>query len=113
MKLWNNLIPYGDRVFRRNYALHLGNGALTSLGDAMTNNVVMTSFASQLTSSNVVIALLVLMKDGGWFLPQFFVAPWAERLPLKLQIYRGTTALRMATWAALVVVVLPLVFPRS
>ncbi|MBK8833759.1 MAG: MFS transporter [Anaerolineae bacterium] len=106
MRFWNNLIPYGDHNFRRNYALHLGNGALTALGDAMTNNVVMTSFASQLTSSNVVIALLVLMKDGGWFLPQYFVAPWAERLPLKLQIYRGTTAIRMATWAAIVLMTL-------
>lgn len=96
------MIPYGDKVFRRNYALHLGNGAFTALGDAMTNSVVMTSFATQLTTSNVLVALIVLVKDGGWFLPQFFVAPWAERLPLKLQIYRGTTALRMATWAVII-----------
>ncbi|MBX7213622.1 MAG: MFS transporter [Thermoflexales bacterium] len=106
MRLWNAIIPYGDRVFRRNFALNVGNGALSALGDAFTNSVVMTSFVSQLTSSNVLVALLVQIKDGGWFLPQFFIAPAVERAPLKIVLYRRTTMLRVVAWALIVAMAL-------
>ncbi len=106
MRLVKNLIPYGDAAFRRNFKLHLGNGAFSAFAESFTNsNVVMTSFASQLTSSNVLVALMVLTMDAGWFLPQFFIAPWVERVRHKAAIYRGTTVLRFVAWSVLVALV--------
>jgi Major Facilitator Superfamily len=92
-----------ERMFRTNMILHVTNGAFGGFGDALTSvPLVMTALLSQLTGSNILIALLGPLRDAGWYLPQFFMAPWVDRARLKVSAYRTTTVFRTASWAALV-----------
>ena len=96
--------PANERTARRNFILHVINGALFALGDALTSTpLVMTAFFSQLTTSNLLIGLLSPLRDAGWFLPQFFLAPMVERTRRKINAYRAGTTFRMIAWIALVV----------
>ncbi len=97
-------LPAQERVYRTNFVLHVMNGAFGGLGDALTGSaLVMTAFLSQLTTSNLLIALLPPLRDAGWYLPQFFMASLMDRTRLKISSYRASTVFRMAAWLAMVV----------
>ncbi|MCL5276122.1 MAG: MFS transporter [Chloroflexi bacterium] len=97
-------LPAQERVFRTNFTLHVLNGAFGGLGDALTGSaLIMTAFLSQLTTSNLLIALLPPLRDAGWYLPQFFMAPLVDRARRKVALYRASTVFRMAAWLAMVV----------
>ena len=92
-----------ERVLRTNFVLHVINGALGGFGDALTSvPLVMTALLSQLTGSNLLIALMGPLRDAGWYLPQFFMAPWVDRAPLKVNAYRTSSIFRILAWGALV-----------
>jgi MFS family permease len=94
------------RTLRINFILHVANGALFALADAMTSTtLILTAFLSQLTTSNVLVSLLSPMREAGWFLPQLFLAPWVERAPRKISTYRAGTTFRMVAWVVLVICV--------
>src|SRR5437870_3413806 len=97
-------LPQQERIFRTNFVLHLMNGAFSGFSDALTSStIVMTAFLSQLTTSNILIALLSPLRDAGWFLPQFFLAPWIEHTRRKVTAYRAGTLFRLGAWIALVI----------
>jgi MFS family permease len=84
--------------------LHVINGALSAFSDALTNSaLVMTAFLSQLTTSNILIALLSPLRDAGWYLPQLFLADWVQRAPRKVTTYRTGIVFRLGSWVLLVV----------
>lgn len=91
------------RTTRRNFILHVLNGVFIFVSEAFTDpNLVVTAFLSQLTTSNVLIALLAPLRDTGWFLPQLFISPWVERMRVKVAFYRAATYVRSGGWILLV-----------
>lgn len=93
----------GQPVLRRNFILHVANGALIAFADALTGPaLVLTSFVIQLTSSNVLIGLISPMRDAGWFLPQLFISSRVERARYKTHFYRAVAVARVLAWAVLV-----------
>jgi MFS family permease len=95
-----------QRTQRNNFVLHVINGALFALAEAMTSTpLILTAFLSQLTTSNVLISLLSPLREAGWFLPQFFIAPMVERTRRKVSFYMAGTLFRMLAWMSLVVCV--------
>jgi hypothetical protein len=96
-------LPPQERVLRTNFMLHVVSGAVAGLGDALTGvSLVFTAFMSQLTTSNTLIALLQPLRDGGWYIPQFFMASWVDQKRYKINTYRASSLLRMASWLAMV-----------
>lgn len=97
------MTPQDQKIYRRNFTLHIINGALSGLGDAlMDSRLIITAFLSQLTTSNVLIGLIAPLRDTGWFLPQLFITGLVERAPVKLDVYRATTIARAITWGFLI-----------
>jgi MFS family permease len=92
------------RTQRKNFVLHVMNGSFIGFAEALSSpSLVMTAFLSQLTTSNLLIGLLSPLRDAGWFLPQFFLAPYVDRARRKVSAYRAGTTLRFGSWVLLVV----------
>lgn len=103
IRSFHSLTP-DERTLRANFALHVANGSLFGLAEAMTSTaLILTAFLTQLTTSNVLIGLLSPMRDAGWFLPQLFITPWVEGMRRKVVAYRAGSAFRLGAWVVLVV----------
>ncbi len=99
--------PAVDPHLRRNYALGIANGALITLADSLIDSaLVLTWFLSRLSAPNVLIGLVVPLRDAGWFLPQLFVARHQSRQPYKLPLYMAPALVRCLAWATMAVIVL-------
>jgi MFS family permease len=92
---------------RRNFVLGICNGALYNLAENLIDPaLVLTWFLARLSASNVLIGLVVPLRDAGWFLPQLFVAPYLARLPFKRPTYSAAALVRSLAWTTMAVIVL-------
>ncbi len=100
------LDPIAQRHARRNFDLGVVNGALYILFDTVTSSaLVLPLFVSQLTQSRLLIGLVQPVVQSGWFLPQFVMSRYVERLPRKQVFYHIGVAIRVACWALLVLAI--------
>ncbi|HID61151.1 MAG TPA: MFS transporter [Anaerolineae bacterium] len=89
-----------QRHLRRNFSLGLVNGALFNLSSSLLDpSLVLTWLASQLTSSNFLIGLVMPINQGGWFLPQLLVSGYLQGRKRKLPLYVAMSAPRALCWA--------------
>ena len=66
---------------RRNFALGVVNGALYIVAESLIDPaLVLTWFLARLSASNLLIGLVVPLRDAGWFLPQLFAAHYLATL---------------------------------
>jgi len=94
---------------RRNFGLGVLNGALYTVAETLTDPVlVLTWFLARLSASNVLIGLVVPLRDVGWFLPQLFIAHSLARRPKKMPAYSAAALLRGLAWTTMAVVTLTL-----
>ena len=92
---------------RRNFAVGVVNGALYIVAEALIDPaLVLTWFLARLSASNLLIGLVVPLRDTGWFLPQLFAAHYLARLPHKLPTYKAVSLVRSLAWLTMVVVTL-------
>ncbi len=92
---------------RRNLTLGIANGALYTVAETLIDPaLVLTWFLSRLSASNVLIGLVVPLRDAGWFIPQLFAARYQSRLPYKLHIYSVAAFVRSLAWMAMAIVML-------
>jgi hypothetical protein len=92
---------------RRNFAIGVVNGALYTVAEALIDPaLVLTWFLARLSASNLLIGLVVPLRDTGWFLPQLFVAHYLARLPHKLPTYKAVSLVRGLAWLTVATVVL-------
>ena len=99
--------PAADPHLRRNYALGVINGSLYILAESLIDpTLVLTWFLSRLSAPNVLIGLVVPLRDTGWFLPQLFLARRQARQPYKLPTYSAAALVRCVAWATMSIVVL-------
>ncbi len=88
------------RHLRRNFSLGVINGALFNLASSLLDpSLVLTWLASQLTSSNFLIGLVMPISQGGWFLPQLLISGYLQGRKRKLPLYVAMSAPRALCWA--------------
>jgi len=92
---------------RRNFALGVVNGALYIVAESLIDpTLVLTWFLARLSASNLLIGLVVPLRDVGWFLPQLFAAHYLAHLPHKLPTYTAVSVIRGLAWLSMAIVTL-------
>ncbi|MFM2031845.1 MAG: hypothetical protein RLZZ297_610 [Chloroflexota bacterium] len=83
-------------VMRGNYRKGVINGAVFTLGDAVSNpGLVLALLIRQLGGSLTLVSLLPVIQMTGYLLPQLIVGGYVQERPYKLPIYRLFAALRI------------------
>jgi MFS family permease len=91
---------------KRNFVLGVLNGTLVNFGLAFVDPfTVIPVFITRAGGSSVLVGLAAAVYGAGWFLPQVFVARYAESRYRVLNIYRLITVFRVLAWASIVGVV--------
>lgn len=86
----------------RNFRLGVINGVLYIFADALLDpTLVLVAFLSHLTSSAFLLGLIIPIRDGAWSLPQVFISGWVQSHPLKIEIYKRMSFMRIAAWGIL------------
>lgn len=67
--------------------------------------LVLVAFIGRLTDSPGLIGRATPLRDGGWFLPQFWLSGYVQNLPRKLGLCRWTAAVRIAARGAMTLAV--------
>ncbi|MDO4263167.1 MAG: MFS transporter [Deinococcus sp.] len=92
---WQNWTP--------NERLGVLNGWLVLLGEGFMNvAIVMAGFAAKLGAPNAIIGLLPAIAQGGWMLPQLYIAARARPLTHKMPLYRSAATVRTVTYLLMV-----------
>ncbi len=90
-------------VMRANYFRGVVNGAVFTLGEAVSNpGLVLSLLIRQLGGSLTLVSLIPVIQSTGYLLPQLLVGGYVQVLPHKLPIYRTFAALRIAAQFAVV-----------
>jgi MFS family permease len=91
-------------VMRANYFKGVVNGAVFTLGEAISNpGLVLSLLIRQLGGSLTLVSLIPVIQSTGYLLPQLLVGGHVQGLPYKLPIYRTFAALRIAAQLAVVI----------
>ncbi|HZU87475.1 MAG TPA: MFS transporter [Anaerolineaceae bacterium] len=94
--------PNNPREVRRNFRLAVSNGVLFILADSLTDpTLVLVAFLSMLTDSPFLLGLIVPIQSAAWALPQIFVSGRLQSWPVKLDLYRRMSLVRIASWLML------------
>jgi MFS family permease len=103
-----------ERNYRWNFVVNLLDGAFFFLGlSFISSSTIAPLFVSKLTTSPLAIALVAIIAQAGWFLPQLLTANAVERLPrrkpviVNLGFFMERLPLWMLVAAALVAVERP------
>jgi MFS family permease len=73
-----------QRTYRRNFTVNVIDGAFFGLGLSFTSLVtILPLFVSRLTNSPLIIGLIPVLWNMGWFLPQLFTANYVQHLARK------------------------------
>lgn len=92
-----------QRYLRRNFSLGVANGVFFNLSSALLDpSLVLTWLASQLTSSNLLIGLVMPINQGGWFLPQLLISGYLQGRQRKLPLYVAMSVPRILCWVSMV-----------
>lgn len=79
------------------------NGWLVLLGDGFLSvSIVLAGFAARLGAPSAVIGLLPAIAQGGWMLPQLYVAARSRPLAYKMPLYRSAATVRTLTYLVMV-----------
>ncbi len=88
---------------RANYLRGVINGAVFTLGEAISNpGLVLSLLVRQLGGSLTLVSLIPVIQSTGYLLPQLLVGGHVQSLPYKLPIYRTFAALRIVAQLAVV-----------
>jgi MFS family permease len=88
---------------RANYMRGVINGAVFTLGEAVSNpGLVLSLLVRQLGGSLTLVSLIPVIQSTGYLLPQLLVGGYVQSLPYKLPIYRTFAALRIVAQLAVV-----------
>jgi MFS family permease len=71
--------------FKHNFITNAVDGVFWMMGDSFVSvNTILPVFASSLTDSAVLIGLVPALIEAGWFIPQFLMGGFVQRLPQKM-----------------------------
>ncbi len=102
-----------QRNYRWNFWVSLFDGVLFSLGTSVAApSTIMPLFISKLTTNPLPIGILSMVSQGGWFLPQLFMANLTEQVPRKKAIV-GNLGLLLERLPFFVIAFSPLLAPTA
>ncbi len=90
-----------ERNYRWNFVVNLVDGTLFWFGlTFISSATLLPLFVSKLSSNPLLIGLVAIISQGGWFLPQLLTAHWVERLPRRKPIaaHLGLLLERLPLW---------------
>ena len=100
--------------FKRNFILGIFNGTLINFGLSFVDPFpVIPVFVTRAGGSDILVGLAAAFYGAGWFLPQVFVARYAQSRWRVLDIYRITTVFRVIAWGCVIAVVFLVDVARS
>jgi hypothetical protein len=89
-------------VARNNFRLGVLNGVLYIIGDTLMDpTLVIAAFLSQLSSSDLLIGLIIPIRDGLWAIPQFWMSGYIQTLAYKIELFRKVSIIRIIGFALL------------
>lgn len=94
-----------DEDYRWNFAVNLLDGATFWFGLSFVgSSTILPLFASKLSDANWPLALIAVLSQGGWYLPQLFTARGVERLARKkpVVVNLGFFLERLPIWVLIV-----------
>lgn len=98
----NSVENFVEKHTKRNFRLGVINGVLFYAADTLMDpTLVLASFIGTLTSSPLLIGLLIPIRDGAWALPQLWVSGYLQSHPLKIEVYKKISIIRICCWAIL------------
>jgi len=88
-----------DDYLKRNFPKLIFDGAFFILGLSMVSpEVVLPTCAATLGASNLLIGLIPVIIQGGWFLPPLFMANYVSRYGSKKKLLLGWTIFQRVPW---------------
>lgn len=88
----------------RNILLTVINGVLFIFAESLLDpTLVLVAFVSQLTTSPLLIGLIVPIYGSAASLPQLWVSGYLQSRPLKIELYKRMSAIRIVAWGLLAV----------
>ncbi len=97
----NDLAAEVERNYRWNFTVNLLDGASFWFGlNTISATTIIPLYVSKLTDNTVLIGLIAVLSQAGWFLPQLFVAGITERMARKkpMVINVGFFTERLPAW---------------
>jgi predicted MFS family arabinose efflux permease len=92
-----------ERHLRRNFSLGVVSGVAYNVYTVvLSTELVVASFVSELTDSNLIISLLVPVEMGSWFFLQLLLSGYVQRQPRALPLYRLMAGVRLVAVGLLV-----------
>lgn len=89
---------------KRNFNLGVANGILYLIAEnLMDPTLVIAVFLSQLTSSDLLIGLIIPIRDGLWSIPQLWMSGYLQNLARKMDLFRKVSIIRFFCWLLLAI----------
>ena len=83
----------------KNIRLGVINGVLfNTFSSLLDPTLVLVTFVSLLTDSPLLIGLVVPIREGLWYLPQFWISGYLQNQPRKVKMYRWVAIARMISY---------------
>jgi len=105
-----------EQHHRWNFWMNLGDGAFFWFSMSfISSSTILPLFVSKLTDSTFAIALVAILGQAGWYLPQMLTAGYIERLPRRkpFAIYLGFITERLPMMSFPLAALLSLVYPTA
>ena len=85
-----------DSTAKKNFRLGVLNGVLYIIGDTLLDpTLVIAVFLSQLSSSDLLIGIILPIRDGLWAIPQLWMSGYIQTLSRKLTLFRRVSVVRI------------------
>jgi hypothetical protein len=90
----------------RNIRLAVVNGILFIFSETLLDpTLVLVAFVSHLTSSPPLLGLILPIHDAFWSLPQLWVSGYLQSQPVKIELYRSMSFIRIVSWGMIAVAI--------
>ena len=84
---------------KKNFRLGVINGVVfNTFSSLLDPTLVLVTFVSLLTDSPLLIGLVVPIRDGLWYLPQFWISGYLQNQSRKVNMYRWVAVARMISY---------------
>ena len=81
---------------RKNFRLGVLNGVLYIIGDTLMDpTLVIAAFLSQISSNDLLIGIIIPIRDGLWAIPQFWMSGYIQTLSRKINLFRRVSIVRI------------------
>lgn len=93
---------YSPKEIEKTFRLGVINGIFYLFAATLLDpTLVLVAFLSNLTDSVLLLGLVVPLSQAGWSLPQLFISGYVQNQPVKINIYKRASYIRVVAWGIL------------